>query len=107
MTPEVASQLVEDLRGVPCRVRLKERSGSTYDWSRPLFSPVSSYLETSKSGPLALSSIQCIDIEKEEQKHRGALVPPVAIDHTKEIEALLAKHGLKFEFAETYIRVIA
>jgi hypothetical protein len=105
MTPEIAARLVADLRGIPSRVRLKERSGSAYDWDWPLFSPSRSYLETATSGPLALSLIECVDIEKEEKKYRGALVPPVVIDHTKEIEALLRKRGLVFQSRDTYIRI--
>ncbi|MGC4072344.1 MAG: hypothetical protein QM760_07485 [Nibricoccus sp.] len=107
MTPEVAAQLVEDLRGIRTRVRLKHRSGSMYDWSWPLFSPSPAYLETSKSGPLALSTVEYIDVEKTEQKQRGPLVPPVTIDHTEEIEALLAKRGLSFESRETFVRITA
>lgn len=105
MTPELAALLVQDLRLIRNRVRIQERQGLIYDWHWPLFSPSPSYLETGTSGPLALSAIESIDIEKAETKHRGALVPPLIIDRACEIESILAKHGLAYESEGSYIRI--
>ena len=105
MTHEIAVQLVDGLRAIRNRVRIKERDSSAYPWGLPLFAPVKGYLETAKSGPVTLASIEFIDVEKGETIQRGALLQPTIIDRSNEIERLLASVGLPFEDAGDFIRI--
>lgn len=105
MNPEVASQLVEALKPIRSRVRLRQRDGHAYGWDWPLFAPVPGYLETGASGPLALSEVESIDVQKEEVKERGRLIPPAIIDHENEIVAVLSKLRLRFEATGAHVRI--
>ncbi len=106
MKHESAILLVDALREIPSRVRIKARGAEASDWGWPLFSPAYDYLETAKSGPIALSDVECIEIEREEQKHCGRLVPPVLIDHGGDIEAVLTKLKIAFQSQSDRFRIL-
>ena len=105
MTDEMAIQLADAVRNMRCRIRIKSKGVASFQWDWPLFSPVRGYLETGKSGPMSLSVLECLDIERVEQRHRGHLVAPAIVDHGEEIEALLTKLGLAFSRHPTFYRI--
>jgi len=90
------SAVVEAVHSLGLECRLKGRkTGTPGEWTNFLIEPTKGYIE-SRCGPISYSEIEWLLINPFKTTFRGRLVPPVVVDVSEQLTALLDESGARY-----------
>jgi hypothetical protein len=100
---QTVSTLVRD-QLVEARMKVvREEEPSNWGW---LTSPSPSYLETGDFGPYSKTDIEWVEINMTRTVHRGKLVPPVPVDASVQVLALLKDVNYSVDRSRNIVRIL-
>lgn len=99
-------RVVDGLRPLPPRYRVKLITDSDVsDWSG-LAQPPANYIELTGIGPVLFLELEYLEIDSVEKRSRGRLVNEVRVNHFVEVQAILKSARVAYTSDGDIIRIV-